>query len=190
MADKVKPLGFENALTGGSESLPLPTELDPTEDYISAKGLSLEHRDDALLHLQNSSISFTDPLLGSHPLKSLHSLALSFVNGANVYIQTNSTTYQLVARFIYRGTLEVGSAASCLAGFFMSASGTTGDIRLYDVTGATVIGEMTGISTTDTSEITSLSCANWPSTSSIIEIHLRRTSGNGSVRLSSLSLEW
>lgn len=42
--DKVKPLKFEDA-SSGSEMDFLPTETDPTEDYISAKGLAFENTD-------------------------------------------------------------------------------------------------------------------------------------------------
>ena len=41
--DKVKPLGFENASLGGTETYPLPTELNPSEDFIAVKGISFEN---------------------------------------------------------------------------------------------------------------------------------------------------
>lgn len=61
MADKVKPLGFESASTGGTETYPLPTELDPTEDYVAAKGVALENSDNRLIDLDVSgNIQFKD----------------------------------------------------------------------------------------------------------------------------------
>lgn len=45
MADKVKPLGFENPALGGTELFPIPTELDPTEDFVAAKGIAFENLD-------------------------------------------------------------------------------------------------------------------------------------------------
>lgn len=40
--DKVRPLKIENPATGGTETNPFPTEIDPLEDYVSSKGLSFE----------------------------------------------------------------------------------------------------------------------------------------------------
>lgn len=61
MADKVKPLGFENSALGGTENLPLPTEIDPTEDYLAAKGLAFQNLDTRLIDLDVSgNIQFKD----------------------------------------------------------------------------------------------------------------------------------
>lgn len=45
MADKIKPLKFENPGTGGIETDYLPTEADPTEDYAAIKGIAFENSD-------------------------------------------------------------------------------------------------------------------------------------------------
>lgn len=61
MADKVKPLGFENTGAGGGDTYPLPTELDPQEDYVAAKGISFQNTDDKLIDLDGSgNIQFKD----------------------------------------------------------------------------------------------------------------------------------
>ncbi len=61
MADKVKPLGLENPALGGTETFPFPTELDPTEDYVAAKGLAFENNDNRLIDLDGSgNIQFKD----------------------------------------------------------------------------------------------------------------------------------
>jgi hypothetical protein len=54
MVDKVKPLGLENSSLGGTENVPLPTEVDPSEDYLAAKGLSGENSDTNLFDLSAS----------------------------------------------------------------------------------------------------------------------------------------
>src|SRR5574343_387196 len=61
MADKVKPLGFENTASGGGDIFPIPTELDPTEDYVAAKGISFENSDNRLIDLDGSgNLQFKD----------------------------------------------------------------------------------------------------------------------------------
>lgn len=45
MVDRVKPLGIESVSTGGTETNDFPTEMDPTEDYASVKGLAFEGLD-------------------------------------------------------------------------------------------------------------------------------------------------
>lgn len=61
MADKIKPLKIENPTGGGSETDPFPTETDPSEDYLAAKGLAFENTDTRLLDLDGSgNIQFKD----------------------------------------------------------------------------------------------------------------------------------
>ncbi len=38
--DRVRPLKYESPSTGGTQTNEYPTELNPSEDYISAKGVS------------------------------------------------------------------------------------------------------------------------------------------------------
>jgi hypothetical protein len=45
MADKVKPLKIENASLGGTQNDPYPTETNPTQDYLAAKGIAFENSD-------------------------------------------------------------------------------------------------------------------------------------------------
>lgn len=59
--DKVKPLGLENAGLGGTESLPTPTELDPSEDYVSGKGFSFENTDTFLAEKLGDILGLTKP---------------------------------------------------------------------------------------------------------------------------------
>ena len=54
--DKVKPLGFENASLGGTGTYPLPTELNPSEDFIAVKGISFENLEDYTLEKIGSII--------------------------------------------------------------------------------------------------------------------------------------
>jgi hypothetical protein len=47
--DKVKPLGLENSALGGTEDIPFPTEISPSEDYIATKGIAFENTDTFLI---------------------------------------------------------------------------------------------------------------------------------------------
>lgn len=54
MADKIKPLKFENPASGGTQVDYLPTEAKPSEDYIAAKGIAFENNDLRLIDLSVS----------------------------------------------------------------------------------------------------------------------------------------
>lgn len=61
MADKVKPLKLESSSTGGTENDFFQTEVNPTEDYVAAKGIALENNDNRLVDLDGSgNIQFKD----------------------------------------------------------------------------------------------------------------------------------
>jgi hypothetical protein len=61
MADLVKPLKIENPASGGTETDPFPVEANPSEDYLSAKGLAFENLDTRIMDLDGSgNIQFKD----------------------------------------------------------------------------------------------------------------------------------
>lgn len=70
MVDKVKPLKLEDA-TSGTQVNPFPKETDPTQDYISGKGLALENLDTHLIDRSGNNIQFTDPTLGTKTVTQL-----------------------------------------------------------------------------------------------------------------------
>ena len=71
MVDKIKPLKFEEP-TCGTELDFLPTETDPTEDFITAKGYTFECSDVATIVKDvNDEISFTDSEISDVTVKEL-----------------------------------------------------------------------------------------------------------------------
>lgn len=63
MVDKVKPLKIES----GSDTDFLPTETDPTEDYIAAKGISIENNNDYLIDAAaDGQIRYKDSLQSTY----------------------------------------------------------------------------------------------------------------------------
>ncbi len=73
MVDKVKPLKIES----GSDTDFLPTETDPTEDYITSKGISLENSDNHLISLSASGeLQYKDSVQAS--FKTFNSLGSDY----------------------------------------------------------------------------------------------------------------
>jgi hypothetical protein len=71
MVDKVKPLALENPSTGGTESFPTPTEVNPTEDHLAAKGISFEGTDTTLVYGDSGKMTFTDTEVAPITLKQI-----------------------------------------------------------------------------------------------------------------------
>lgn len=70
MVDRVKPLKNEES-TNGTEIDFGPTETDPSEDYLAAKGLALENSDLLLIDAAGNEIQFTDPTNGTKKVSDL-----------------------------------------------------------------------------------------------------------------------
>jgi hypothetical protein len=73
MADKIKPLKLENSASGGTQIDYLPTEANPTQDYLAAKGIAFENSDTRLLDLSaGGEIQYKDAVQGTY--KTLNSI--------------------------------------------------------------------------------------------------------------------
>lgn len=59
--DKVKPLKMEDT-TDGTEYDVGPTEVNPNEDYVTAKGLALENSDNHRVEKVDNEVAFDDPV--------------------------------------------------------------------------------------------------------------------------------
>ncbi len=59
MADKVRPLKLESSSTGGTQNDLLPTDTDPTSDYLSCKGIAFDGSDSTLLNVVSGNMTFT-----------------------------------------------------------------------------------------------------------------------------------
>lgn len=62
MVDKVKPLKFEED-TNGSQINFCPREADPNEDFLAAKGVSLENTDTTLISGNSGVMEFQDTVV-------------------------------------------------------------------------------------------------------------------------------
>lgn len=82
--DKVKALKIENASTGGTQTDPFPTETNPTQDYLSAKGISFEGLDTFLTDkVGRSLVEFFPDLYQSISYSGGIPTALEFYNNAS-----------------------------------------------------------------------------------------------------------
>lgn len=120
MVDKVKPLKFENPTSGGTETDFYPTEADPTEDYISARGVSIKNTDTMIVSSDVlDNITLTDPVNGTNTVKELRTaLNNIFDNSTNGFIASNVQAAIEEARTT--GLITVGGAI--LLGFDGNAS--------------------------------------------------------------------
>ena len=70
MVDKVKALKLEDT-TSGTDFDMIPTETDPTEDYLSAKGLALENDDATRVEKVAGEVAFIDATNGTKKVSDL-----------------------------------------------------------------------------------------------------------------------
>lgn len=68
MADKIKPLKIENIGTGGTQNDGFPTETDPNQDYLAAKGVAFENNDNILIDADpiTGEIRYKDPVQSTY----------------------------------------------------------------------------------------------------------------------------
>lgn len=191
MVDKIRPLKLESSSSGGTENDLFPSELQPLEDYVSCKGIAFEGSDNARLELIGSEVSFVDPVSGSKKLKTLKIEEFTFFSAPNPFISSQSSSFVVVSRFIWRGTNQLTAPTTVRAVVSVSESSVEGEVRLYDLTNSTILGTSQAFTSTDP-VIEVLSTSGWSAGPAVIEVQLRRSAGSGTrnARISSLSLEW
>jgi len=96
MADKVKPLKIESSSTGGTQNDPFPTEVTPTQDYLSTKGLAFEGLDTFLLDKIGRTIveKFPD-LYQNVTYTGLNPTVIEFFNSASFVNANRVARYDL-----------------------------------------------------------------------------------------------
>jgi hypothetical protein len=90
MVDKVYPIKLESIATGGGQDDFSQSETNPDQDYIGAKGISLEANDNQLIDIDGSgNLQFEDTVTGVVTLASL-------VGGGGLTPTTHKDLDQLV----------------------------------------------------------------------------------------------
>lgn len=192
MVDKVNPLKVESAASGGTETDILPTELDPAEDYVNAKGLTFETSDNYRIEKSGTQLGFVENAKALHTFSHLKIDTVNLGSDAVTYARVSTSSYTALRYHWFRGTNTLGTPSAIKFIYSASAAGVEGDMRLYDVTNAAVIATSAN-QTGDTVRIVTISSGMaWPANEAMIEIQLRRTVGGGTsqARLHSMSIIW
>lgn len=113
----------------------------------------------------------------------------SVVNPAGPQVTTASGVYTVIARFIFAGTTAAGTLAAVKAIFWRSAGAGSTDMRIYDVTNALQIAELTGVVGSSTTIQNLGAIANLPTGESTFEAQLRAP-GAATAAFSTLKLEY
>lgn len=89
--DKIKPLKIENPSNGGTQTDPYPTETNPAQDYLSAKGLALEGNEVAVISGLSGVMNFQDSIQTSQITLTQLRTAINntFNNSTNGFVSTN-----------------------------------------------------------------------------------------------------
>ena len=112
----------------------------------------------------------------------------------NVFGSTTSTSYTVIARFLYPGSTTFGTPSGIKADLFSNNPGVRGNIKVRDVTNALDIAVVFGSSDLPTTPgiITLGAISNVPVSAALFEVQVRRTVGVGAdeIRCSTLALEF
>ena len=117
---------------------------------------------------------------------------VAWAEGSNDYISKNLTvSYVSQSAFEFKGILQVGSPSKITYVGNGSDGSPAHSVRIYDITNAQVIAEMTGSVNAVRGIIDMGAIANVPSTGAIWEVQAKRDgAGSVALELSSLTIEY
>lgn len=113
---------------------------------------------------------------------------LTLSDGTNPYISTVATSYAVLSKFIYSGTGDIGAMTSIKATVSQASGGQT-SIRIYDVTNALVIAELTGFNDTTTTIKNLGAISNLPAGEAIFEVQAKTNNASKTVFVSSVQVK-
>lgn len=113
---------------------------------------------------------------------------VSFTDGNSPDVQTSSAVYKPVGRVEFEGSTLVGTPTMVKAIAWRGAGAGTVDVRLYDVTNAQVVAELTGISDTIPTIQNLGALANIPAAPAIFELQMRRVGAGTTANASSMRI--
>lgn len=138
MVDKVKALKIESPSTGGTQTDFLPTESNPTQDYLAIQGLAFENLDDFRIE------KFKRVMLESFPLMTQKITYLA--NGDMDYVEYFNSATQTNANRIAKITIG-----------YTSDDPTSETCLVYDTDGTTTSRTITSTFTYTTGDVTGIS---------------------------------
>jgi hypothetical protein len=136
--DKVKCLKIESPAGGGTQYDPFPTELNPTQDYSSMKGICFNHDDNFLLEHLGRAIVTKIP--SGHSIKTYY-----LANGDVNYVEVFNSPTQIDANRIGRYDLAYNA----------NLDPTSETLKIYDVDGTSILRTYTHTYTYTGFDITS-----------------------------------
>jgi hypothetical protein len=137
MTDKVRCLKIEHPSEGGTETDYLPTEMDPSEDYLAAKGIAF-----------NDDTAFAHEHLGRTLVEQepYTTFAVTYLGNGDVdYIEYFNSNTQITANKIYKQEFSYDGDLNL----------TQVLTKIYDTDGATVLRTITQNLTYTSSTLTS-----------------------------------
>jgi len=100
------------------------------------------------------------------------------------------TSYQVIARLIFRGTVALGTPTNIKIITEVNGGGSpSGDIKIFDVTNSNTIVEKTGITTAPFAILDLGTLSNLPTGEAVIEIQMKKNTGStNNIRMAALAV--
>lgn len=125
MPDYIRPLKIENPVSGGTETDFYPTEADPTEDYLAAKGIGFNGDQAFAIDHVGRTLAQKEPFT---------TFAITYLaNGEVDYIDYFNSNTQITANRVYKTTMAYD-------GNLNPTSATT---VIYNTNGTTILRTIT-----------------------------------------------
>lgn len=117
--------------------------------------------------------------------------------GGNKYLEgffeeksTSSSSYTVLARFIFPGTTNLGTINNIKIISRRNSDASSYSARVWNFSNATQICEATGLTNTTRAIVNLGTLSNLPSSQSIFEVQLRRVGGDGRAYLHAVQVEY
>lgn len=133
MADKIRPLKIETPDDGTQDDMGYPTEVNPDEDYVAAKGVAFENLDTHIIDLVDGEITLTDPSNGQRKLSRLVHPLINNTATTNPTSANDSTQgYEIGSTWINTITDAAYTCVSAAAGNAIWKITTSGGVSIKD----------------------------------------------------------
>lgn len=138
MADKIRPLKIESPADGTQDDMGYPTEANPDEDYVAAKGFAFENLDTHTVDLVGGEITFTDPSNGQRKLSRLVHPQINKTATTDPTITDDSTQgYEVGSTWVNTQTDESFTCVDAAPGSAIwlsttSGGGTASEVSFFD----------------------------------------------------------
>lgn len=153
---------------------------------------------DAVTHkdLSNNPHAVTSAQVGTYTQSEVDTLVnnakcieITLSGNANNYLFAKSATYAVLTRFAFKGITALGSPTNIKAIIHVKTAAKPGDVRIYDLTNANAICEVTGISSLTPTLVDLGTLSNLPSGEAMFEVQAKDPLGD-EIYISGLIIEF